>query len=145
MRVADSQVEHMLRTFTFLPPSEIKHVMQRHAQSPHTRPAQERLAAALTLLVHGEAGLKQAETTTSILYGDDMESLARLSLEETRAVFQQADFIQRLYQPGLTALGKVFGIFLLSTIKAPMIFLYCQMFIYRSVNQNTNSPRPLRT
>jgi hypothetical protein len=26
-----------------------------------------------------------------------------------------------------------------------MIFLYCQMFIYRSVNQNTNSPRPLRT
>jgi hypothetical protein len=60
----------------------------------------------VTLLVHGEAGLATAERTTRILYGDDMESLGRLSLDETREVFQQADFLQRLYQPGLTVLGK---------------------------------------
>jgi hypothetical protein len=60
----------------------------------------------VTLLVHGEAGLATAERTTRILYGDDMESLGRLSLDETREVFRQADFLQRLYQPGLTVLGK---------------------------------------
>jgi hypothetical protein len=63
----------------------------------------------VTLLVHGEAGLATAQRTTSILYGDDMESLGRLSLDETREVFQQADFLQRLYQPGLTVLGKEGG------------------------------------
>jgi hypothetical protein len=67
---------------------------------------QERLAASVTLLVHGEAGLATAQRTTRILYGDDMESLGRLSLDETREVFRQADFLQRLYQPGLTVLGK---------------------------------------
>jgi hypothetical protein len=60
----------------------------------------------VTLLVHGEAGLATAQRTTGILYGDDMESLGRLSLDETREVFRQADFLQRLYQPGLTVLGK---------------------------------------
>jgi hypothetical protein len=56
--------------------------------------------------VHGEAGLATAQRTTRILYGDDMESLGRLSLDETREIFRQADFLQRLYQPGLTVLGK---------------------------------------
>lgn len=104
MRVPDGQVESLLFTFTFLPPTEIRHIMERHRGSPEARLAQQRLAEAVTLLVHGEEGLHQAETTTGILYRNDMASLGRLSLEEARAVFQQADFLQRLYQPGLSVL-----------------------------------------
>ena len=106
LRVADGQVENLLRTFTFLPLHEISQLMERHQRSPESRLAQERLAEAATLLVHGEEGLQQATTTTSILYGDDIESLGRLSLAETRAIFQQADFLQRLYQPGLSVIGE---------------------------------------
>jgi tyrosyl-tRNA synthetase len=106
LRVADGQLENLLHTFTFLPLTEIRHIMERHQQNPDARLGQLRLAEAATLLVHGEEGLGQATTTTSILYGEDMESLGRLSLDEARAIFQQADFVQRLYQPGLSVLGR---------------------------------------
>ena len=73
--------------------------------------------------MHGQAGLDMALKTTNILYQQDLNTLAKLSLDEARLVhnfswicahyllsntcreiFSGAHFLQRLFSPGLTVL-----------------------------------------
>ena len=58
----------------------------------------------MVLLVHGQAGLEMAQKTTNILYHQDLQTLASLSLDQARDVFTGAPFLQRLFSPGLTVL-----------------------------------------
>ena len=104
LRLPDSQVEAMLRYFTFLQPQEIEDIVERHQEHPEKRGAQTCLAKNVTLLVHGQSGLDLAMKTTNILYNQDLNTLAKLSLEEARDVFSGAHFIQRIFSPGLTVL-----------------------------------------
>lgn len=60
----------------------------------------------MTLLLHGEEGLELAERSTRVLYSNDLAAMAELSLQDTRELFQQADYIQKLYHPGISVLGK---------------------------------------
>lgn len=53
IRVADSEVEKLLKLLTFLPLSEIDSVMQEHRKVPELREAQRKLAREITLLIHG--------------------------------------------------------------------------------------------
>lgn len=53
IRVADSEVEKLLKLLTFLPLSEIDTVMQEHRKVPELREAQRKLAREITLLIHG--------------------------------------------------------------------------------------------
>lgn len=52
-RVADSEVENLLKLLTLLPLNEINKIMVSHRQIPELRDAQRRLAKEITLLVHG--------------------------------------------------------------------------------------------
>lgn len=53
MRLADSEVENLLKLLTLLPLSEINEIMTEHKQTPELRQAQRKLAQEITLLVHG--------------------------------------------------------------------------------------------
>jgi len=104
VRLPDTKMQQMLTFFTFLHAKEIEKLMEKHRSAPETRLAQQKLASCLTLLVHGQDGLDMARKTTEILYANDINKLASLSLQETRKVFEGAAYIQRLFQPGMTVL-----------------------------------------
>ena len=104
MRIPDDQLPSMLRYFTFLPVGEVDMVMAKHTLAPEKRVGQTCLAKNVTLLVHGKAGLEMAQTTTNILYKQDINTLSTIDLEQARNVFTGAPFLQLLFSPGLTVL-----------------------------------------
>lgn len=53
VRIADTEVEHLLRMLTFYSISKINDIMEKHKQEPHLRKAQVKLAENVTLLLHG--------------------------------------------------------------------------------------------
>lgn len=53
IRVADSEVEKLLKLLTFLPLNEIDCIMQEHRKVPELRESQRKLAREITLLIHG--------------------------------------------------------------------------------------------
>ncbi len=75
----DDEALIRLRQFTSLSREEIEEIADNMAESPHLRHAQKRLAAEVTLLVHGKEGLAVAERITEALFGGD---ITRLSARE---------------------------------------------------------------
>lgn len=102
MRVRDSEVESLLRFFTFDSLGEIKELMKKHMSKPETRLAQKRLAEQVTLLVHGEGGLSSALQTTETLYSKDLNKLAEMTAEDLSLVLDGAPIIELLPKPGMT-------------------------------------------
>ena len=78
----DAEVGPYLRYFTFLAREEIEALEQAHAQAPHQRLAQRRLADELTRLVHGALGLEQAERATRILFTGEVQGVDSATLTE---------------------------------------------------------------
>ncbi len=78
----DADVGDYLRYFTFLSRTAIDGILGEHAQSPHRRVAQRRLANEVTAMVHGDDGLALAQRATEVLFGGDLEGLSAAMLEE---------------------------------------------------------------
>lgn len=53
VRMPDSEVEKLLKLFTFIPLPEVELLMREHKKEPEKRKAQTLLAEDVTLLVHG--------------------------------------------------------------------------------------------
>lgn len=53
IRIADTEVEYLLKMLTFLSIPRINELMEKHKENPHLRKAQEKLAEHVTLLLHG--------------------------------------------------------------------------------------------
>ena len=80
----DADVGICLRFFTELDREEIDSVAARHEADPSRREAQQRLAAELTRLVHGEEGLAVAQRATEIFFGAE---ISRVSDAQLQAIF----------------------------------------------------------
>ena len=65
----DRDVERYLKLFTFLELSEIAGLMQAQQADPAARPAQRRLARAVTGRVHGEDEAEKARAASEALFG----------------------------------------------------------------------------
>ncbi|CAG9094317.1 unnamed protein product [Plutella xylostella] len=104
VRTKDSDVERLLKLFTFHTLGEVKDIMTRHQQAPEKRIAQNSLAEQLILLVHGNEGLQRARKATSALFSKDVTSLTSLSPLELEQVFSGAPVVRVLLQPGTTVL-----------------------------------------
>jgi tyrosyl-tRNA synthetase len=72
----DADAVRFLKIFTFLPLEEIEALGRRVAEAPEKREAQRALAREVTRLVHGEAGVQEAEARTAELFGGAAESTA---------------------------------------------------------------------
>ena len=81
---ADHDVISYLRFFTFLDAPEIEAAAESLAKDPGQRGAQRLLAAEVTRLVHGTAGLESAERITAALFNDDVPSLSVEDLEQLK-------------------------------------------------------------
>ena len=82
MKTEDRDVERWLKAFSFLPVSEIAAIASSHMASPERREGQKRLAAEMTLLVHGQAGLDSAERASRVLFGGSLAGLTDVQLLE---------------------------------------------------------------
>jgi tyrosyl-tRNA synthetase len=69
MNVPDADIESYLLQLTLLPVDECKAVAAAHAEAPHRRDGQRRLARETTTLVHGAEATAAAEEASAILFG----------------------------------------------------------------------------
>jgi tyrosyl-tRNA synthetase len=80
MQVPDADVERFLLQLTLLPVDEGKAVAVAHAEEPHKREGQRRLAREITTLVHGADAARDAEAASGILFGGDPREASAESL-----------------------------------------------------------------
>jgi tyrosyl-tRNA synthetase len=69
LNAADADVPRFLKLFTYLPLEEIADIEAELARDPAARAAHRVLATEATRIVHGDAGVAQAEAATAALFG----------------------------------------------------------------------------
>jgi tyrosyl-tRNA synthetase len=82
INVDDADVIKFIKYFTFMSHEEIEALATEVAEAPEKRVAQRRLAEEMTKLVHGEAGLEQAERITTAFFSGDLTSLQPEDMED---------------------------------------------------------------
>ena len=81
---SDSDAGKYIRTFTFCEKAEIEALEAEHAEAPHLRILQRRLAAEITKMVHSQKALDSALRTTEILFNkkSTIDDLRQLSTQD---------------------------------------------------------------
>lgn len=69
INVADEEIEHFLKIYTDYDESNIKDIIEKHDNNPSERYGQQKLAKAVTAIVHGVANTELAIEVTSVLTG----------------------------------------------------------------------------
>ena len=87
LNTADADVVRFLKYYTFLPLATIEALREATERDPAKREAQRVLAREITMLVHGESAVRDAETITASLFSGD---IAGLSPEQLRQAFAGA-------------------------------------------------------
>ena len=82
LNTADADVGRFLRYFTFLPYERIAELEEATRVAPDKRDAQRALAREVTTLVHGEAGVREAESISAALFSGDVASLDESQLAD---------------------------------------------------------------
>jgi tyrosyl-tRNA synthetase len=106
MNVSDEDAVNYTRIFTLLESGEIDDLAARHAEAPHERILQRRLAEEVTRMIHGDDALRMAMEASQILFGRGThESLAQLDERTLLDVFEGVplfDVKQNVFGEGLT-------------------------------------------
>jgi tyrosyl-tRNA synthetase len=82
IQVPDADAARFLKMYTDLPREQIEELEKQVEKKPQRREAQRTLARELTLLVHGEEGLRAAERASEALFGGELEGLSEAELLE---------------------------------------------------------------
>lgn len=84
LNATDDDAPRFIRTFTFLTKAEIEAIEAEHAEAPHLRVLQRKLAQEVTKMVHGDEALESAERTTEILFDKKatVDDLKQLSVQD---------------------------------------------------------------
>lgn len=102
VRLSDAETENLLKLLTFIPIFEVEDMIEKHRRNPELREAQKKLAHNLTLLVHGEEGLKKALVVSDALYSGDVHALGELKPQEVPQLFSGASYAELRMEPGTT-------------------------------------------
>jgi tyrosyl-tRNA synthetase len=81
MNVADADIERFLLQLTLLPVEECHSVAAAHAEAPHKRAGQRRLATEITTIVHGAGATAAAQEASAILFGGSPAGASVQALE----------------------------------------------------------------
>ena len=89
LNVADADAERYIKIFTFISREEIEALVAEHAEAPHLRVLQKRLAEEVTRMVHGQDNLDNAIKASNILFGNsNAEDLKQLDEKTFLDVFE---------------------------------------------------------
>lgn len=79
LNTSDTDAEKYIKIFTFLTKEEIEGLTTQHAEAPHLRVLQKRLAAEVTTLVHGAANMEDSIRKSEFVFSNynrqDIEGL----------------------------------------------------------------------
>jgi tyrosyl-tRNA synthetase len=81
MNVADADIERFLLQLTLLPVEDCRAIAAEHAQAPHRRSGQRRLAREVTTIVHGPEATAAAQEASAILFGGSPAGASVQALE----------------------------------------------------------------
>jgi tyrosyl-tRNA synthetase len=81
MNVADADIERFLLQLTLLPVEECHAIAAAHAEAPHKRTGQRRLATEITTIVHGAGATAAAQEASAILFGGSPAGASVQALE----------------------------------------------------------------
>lgn len=89
MNVSDEDAGRFIRIFTSLSRDEIETLEKEHAEAPHRRLLQSRLAEEITVMVHSREDYEAAVEASNILFGkSSVETLRKLDEETFLSVFE---------------------------------------------------------
>ncbi|MEM1435983.1 MAG: tyrosine--tRNA ligase [Pseudomonadota bacterium] len=111
LNVADEDVIRFLRYFTFVELDEVAALETELAADPAARKAQQRLAAAVTDLVHGSEARTGAERIAQALFSGsldelteaDLAALAQDGMEKTAIEAESVGLLEAMVRSGLAA------------------------------------------
>ena len=107
LNVSDSDAERYIKIFTSLPKEEIDALVAEHAEAPHLRVLQKRLAQEVTIMVHSEDDYNAAVEASGILFGNaTSDALKKLDEDTLLAVFEgvpQFEVSRNLLEEGTKA------------------------------------------
>ncbi len=88
LNVTDEDADKYIKIFTSLSKEEIDELVAKHAEAPHMRLLQKRLAQEVTVMVHGNEEYNKAVEASGILFGNSTsEALRSLDEDTLLAVF----------------------------------------------------------
>ncbi len=89
LNVSDEDAEKYIKIFTSLTKEEIDALVAEHAEAPHLRVLQKRLAKEVTILVHSEEDYNAAVEASGILFGNGThDALMKLDEDTLLSVFE---------------------------------------------------------
>ena len=83
INTSDADAKRYIKIFTMLSKEEINSLIAQHAEAPHLRVLQNKLAEELTVLVHGREELEKAKKASQILFGNSTSADLRTLDEKT--------------------------------------------------------------
>ena len=89
LNVSDDDAARYIKIFTMLSREEVESLIAAHAEAPHLRLLQKRLAEEVTVMVHSRGEYDKAVEASGILFGNSTsEALRRLDEDTLLAVFE---------------------------------------------------------
>ena len=88
LNTTDVDAEKYVKIFTFLDKGVIESLIAEHAEAPHLRILQKKLAEEITVFVHGQTEFEKAVKASNILFGNSTaDDLKELDSETFLAIF----------------------------------------------------------
>ncbi len=83
LNTSDEDAEKYIKVFTMLPQEEVNGLVLKHAEAPHLRLLQRKLAEEVTVMVHSRDDYEMAVEASQILFGQGTAELLNKLDEET--------------------------------------------------------------
>ncbi|PCJ95481.1 MAG: tyrosine--tRNA ligase [Flavobacteriaceae bacterium] len=111
LNTSDTDAEKYIKIFTFLSKEEIENLIKEHAEAPHVRILQKRLAEEITVMVHSQEDLDNAIKASNILFGkstsDDLKKLDEKTFLDVFEGVPQAEISVSEIEAGLDMIGAL--------------------------------------
>ncbi|SIS41102.1 tyrosyl-tRNA synthetase [Zobellia uliginosa] len=111
LNTSDVDTEKYIKIFTFLSKDEIEALIQEHQEAPHMRVLQKRLADEITVMVHSQEDLGNAQKASNILFGkstsEDLKNLDEKTFLDVFDGVPQAEISKSELTPGLDMIGAL--------------------------------------
>ncbi len=105
LNTSDEDAKKYIRIFTFLTEPEVLALEQEHAEAPHLRPLQKRLAKEITTMIHEEEAYQKAVEASQLLFGEGtkemLQSLTEKHLLEIFAGVPQSSISKASLEAGI--------------------------------------------
>ncbi|QHI37127.1 Tyrosine--tRNA ligase 1 [Kordia antarctica] len=111
LNASDEDAEKYIKIFTFLDKETIDALLAEHAEAPHIRLLQKKLAEEITILVHSKEDLENAQKATNILFGkstsDDLKQLDEQTFLDVFEGIPQAEIERADIEEGLDMIAAL--------------------------------------